>query len=167
MTITVCMLVLFRDLYLLFRRFGTILSVHTMVNRQTGLSRGYGFISYESPDAAERAIEHMNGFRLGKKRLKVQRKRDQEQEYGQQQNLQKHKVKVGELSVEALDLDLGEDLDLDLDLDLPPISAPAQQSKTNTEPEHQPRQLTRREPCNPVPTTATSIGTTTDRAQAA
>jgi len=45
------------DLYLLFRRFGTILSVHTMINKQTGLSRGFGFVSFQEPSAADEAIE--------------------------------------------------------------------------------------------------------------
>lgn len=52
------------DLYLLFRRFGTLLSVHIMVCRQTGLSRGYGFISYASPADAATAIAQMDGFRV-------------------------------------------------------------------------------------------------------
>ncbi len=53
-----------RDLYLLFRRFGTLLSVRIMVSSSTGLSRGFGFISYEDPIAAEWAITEMNGLRV-------------------------------------------------------------------------------------------------------
>eukprot|EP01036_Dinobryon_divergens_P039960 gene39960-52747_t len=48
------------DLYLLFRRFGTILSVHTMINKQTGLSRGFGFVSFQDPNAADEAMKNMN-----------------------------------------------------------------------------------------------------------
>jgi hypothetical protein len=66
------------DLYLLFRKYGTILSVHTMINKTTGLSKGYGFVSYSSRDEAKAAITAMDGFRLGKKRLKVQVKRSQD-----------------------------------------------------------------------------------------
>jgi len=66
------------DLYLLFRRFGTLLSVHTMINKTTGLSKGYGFVSYSAREEAKAAIAAMDGFRLGKKRLKVQVKRSQE-----------------------------------------------------------------------------------------
>jgi RNA recognition motif-containing protein len=65
------------DLYLLSRRFGNVLSVHIMINKQTGLSRGFGFISYESKESALNAINGLNGLRLGIKRLKVQLKRDQ------------------------------------------------------------------------------------------
>lgn len=34
-----------------------------------------GFVSYDSVIAAEQAIEQMNGFQIGNKRLKVQHKR--------------------------------------------------------------------------------------------
>lgn len=53
-----------RDLYLLFRRFGTILSVHIMVNKTTGLSKGYGFVSFAFAEDASAAIELMDGFRV-------------------------------------------------------------------------------------------------------
>ena len=46
-----------------------------MVNKETGLSRGFGFVSYETKTDADLAIQLMNGFRLGNKRLKVQHKR--------------------------------------------------------------------------------------------
>ena len=36
-----------------------------------------GFVSYDSVIAAEQAIEQMNGFQIGNKRLKVQHKRVQ------------------------------------------------------------------------------------------
>lgn len=51
-------------MYLLFRRFGTILSVHTMINKTTGLSKGYGFVSYAEKDEAKAAISAMDGFRV-------------------------------------------------------------------------------------------------------
>ena len=70
------------DLYLLFRKFGTILSVHTMINKNTGLSRGFGFVSFTTEDAAIAAVRAMDGFRLGKKRLKVQRKREHDGDFG-------------------------------------------------------------------------------------
>lgn len=65
------------DLYFLFKRFGNILSVHTMVDKVTHLSKGFGFISFSTTEEAEEAIKHMNGYMLGKKRLKVQLKNDE------------------------------------------------------------------------------------------
>jgi len=38
-----------------------------------------GFVSYDSPEAAQSAISMMNGFQLGGKKLKVQLKRDNKQ----------------------------------------------------------------------------------------
>jgi len=61
-----CDLMINRDLYLLFRKHGTILSVHTMINKGTGLSKGYGFVSFAHKDHATLAIEQMNGFRVGR-----------------------------------------------------------------------------------------------------
>jgi len=34
-----------------------------------------GFVSFESPSSAQTAIQSMNGFQIGSKRLKVQLKR--------------------------------------------------------------------------------------------
>lgn len=52
------------DLYLLFRKFGTIVSVHTMINKNTGLSRGFGFVSFSKEDEAIAAVRSMDGFRV-------------------------------------------------------------------------------------------------------
>ena len=40
---------------------------------------GAGFVSYDTPEAAQAAINVMNGFQLSGKRLKVQLKRDTKQ----------------------------------------------------------------------------------------
>lgn len=40
-----------------------------------------GFVSYDSPEAAQSAISMMNGCQLGGKKLKVQHKRDNKQAY--------------------------------------------------------------------------------------
>jgi RNA recognition motif-containing protein len=36
-----------------------------MVNKATGLSKGYGFVSYAYKQDAQAAIENMDGFRVG------------------------------------------------------------------------------------------------------
>lgn len=43
------------------------------------VTRRSGFVSYDSPEAAQAAINVMNGFQLSGKRLKVQLKRDTKQ----------------------------------------------------------------------------------------
>lgn len=63
------------DLATAFNPFGNVISAKVYVDRFTGESKGFGFVSYDSVIAAESAIEQMNGFQIGNKRLKVQHKR--------------------------------------------------------------------------------------------
>ncbi|KAL8028969.1 hypothetical protein ABFS82_14G194600 [Erythranthe guttata] len=62
-----------------FQRFGRVLSAKVFVDKATGVSKCFGFVSYESPAAAQSAINTMNGFQLGGKKLKVQLKRENKQ----------------------------------------------------------------------------------------
>ncbi|KAH9617035.1 hypothetical protein KSS87_012135 [Heliosperma pusillum] len=62
-----------------FQPFGRVLSAKVFVDKATGLSKCFGFVSYDSPAAAQTAIAMMNGFQLGGKKLKVQLKRDNKQ----------------------------------------------------------------------------------------
>jgi len=64
------------DIYNYFIRFGEVISARIMVEKHTGRSRGFGFVSYDNKKSAEAAIKAMNGFQLGHKRLKVQLKKD-------------------------------------------------------------------------------------------
>jgi len=61
-------------LYDLFKPHGNLLSVRIMVEAGTGRSRGFGFVSYDTPDSAAKAIKALNGYSIGNKRLKVQHK---------------------------------------------------------------------------------------------
>jgi len=63
------------DLATAFNPFGNVISAKVYVDRNTGESKGFGFVSYDSTMSAESAIEQMNGFQIGNKRLKVQHKR--------------------------------------------------------------------------------------------
>jgi len=62
------------DMYQLFCPYGNLLSVRIMVEKDSGRSRGFGFVSYDSPDSAALAIKELNGYAIGNKRLKVQHK---------------------------------------------------------------------------------------------
>jgi len=62
------------DMYKLFCTYGNLLSVRIMVEKDTGRSRGFGFVSYDTPESAATAIKELNGFVIGNKRLKVQHK---------------------------------------------------------------------------------------------
>jgi CUG-BP- and ETR3-like factor len=63
------------DLATAFNPFGNVISAKVYVDRYTAESKGFGFVSYDSVISAESAIEQMNGFQIGNKRLKVQHKR--------------------------------------------------------------------------------------------
>jgi len=62
------------DMYNLFCRYGRLVSVRIMVEKDTGRSRGFGFVSYDNPESAAIAIKELNGMVVANKRLKVQHK---------------------------------------------------------------------------------------------
>lgn len=63
------------DLATAFAPFGSVISAKVYMDKITGESKGFGFVSYDSAEAADAAIASMNGFQIGSKRLKVQHKR--------------------------------------------------------------------------------------------
>uniref|UniRef100_A0A914C7V4 Protein alan shepard n=1 Tax=Acrobeloides nanus TaxID=290746 RepID=A0A914C7V4_9BILA len=62
------------DLYTLFKHFGNVLSAKVFIDKQTNLSKCFGFVSFDNALSAKNAISGMNGFAIGSKRLKVQLK---------------------------------------------------------------------------------------------
>ncbi|KAL3101379.1 hypothetical protein niasHT_021497 [Heterodera trifolii] len=69
------------DLYSLFAHFGQILSAKVFIDKQTNLSKCFGFVSFSDESSAQNAISGMNGFQIGAKRLKVQLKRSDSKPY--------------------------------------------------------------------------------------
>ncbi len=65
-----------QDLFNCFATFGNVISARIMVEKETGRSRGFGFVSYDNAASADAAIKGMNGFQVGRKRLKVQHKKE-------------------------------------------------------------------------------------------
>mmetsp|Transcript_4750 Transcript_4750/g.6401 ORF Transcript_4750/g.6401 Transcript_4750/m.6401 type:complete len:439 (+) Transcript_4750:444-1760(+) len=63
-----------QDMFNLFHPYGNLLSVRIMVERETGRSRGFGFVTYDNVSSAELAIKKLDGYAIGNKRLKVQHK---------------------------------------------------------------------------------------------
>jgi hypothetical protein len=49
----------------LFGQHGEVVSAKVATDRETGRSRGFGFVEMGSPDAAATAIQQLNGFDLG------------------------------------------------------------------------------------------------------
>uniref|UniRef100_A0A7N1A1M7 RRM domain-containing protein n=1 Tax=Kalanchoe fedtschenkoi TaxID=63787 RepID=A0A7N1A1M7_KALFE len=65
-----------KELATAFQRFGRVLSAKVFVDKATGVSKCFGFVSYDSLASAQNAISVMNGCELGGKKLKVQLKRE-------------------------------------------------------------------------------------------
>ncbi|KAM4743855.1 CUGBP Elav-like family member 1 isoform 11-T12 [Anableps anableps] len=64
-----------QDLLQMFLPFGNVISAKVFIDKQTNLSKCFGFVSYDNPVSSQAAIQSMNGFQIGMKRLKVQLKR--------------------------------------------------------------------------------------------
>ncbi|XP_059055466.1 CUGBP Elav-like family member 2 isoform X2 [Achroia grisella] len=67
-----------QDLASTFIPFGHVISAKVFIDKQTNLSKCFGFVSYDNAPSAQAAIQAMNGFQIGTKRLKVQLKRSKE-----------------------------------------------------------------------------------------
>ncbi|KAM6119630.1 CUGBP Elav-like family member 6 isoform 2-T2 [Pterocles gutturalis] len=63
------------ELTQMFLPFGNVISAKVFMDRATNQSKCFGFVSFDNPTSAQAAIQAMNGFQIGMKRLKVQLKR--------------------------------------------------------------------------------------------
>ncbi|XP_024941236.1 CUGBP Elav-like family member 4 isoform X3 [Cephus cinctus] len=66
------------ELMQMFIPFGNVISSKVFIDRATNQSKCFGFVSFDNPTNAQAAIQAMNGFQIGMKRLKVQLKRPKE-----------------------------------------------------------------------------------------
>jgi cold-inducible RNA-binding protein len=54
-----------------FARFGDIDEAKVITDRETGRSRGFGFVTFQSPDSARDAIQGMNDASVDGRTIKV------------------------------------------------------------------------------------------------
>ena len=66
------------DLEQSFGQFGAVTSAKVMMERDTGRSKGFGFVEFENEAEAKAAIEGMNGTPMGGRNLVVNEARPME-----------------------------------------------------------------------------------------
>jgi len=59
------------ELMEIFEKFGTITSAKVAIDKETGKSRGFGFVDMPNADEAKEALEGLNDISLGTKPLVV------------------------------------------------------------------------------------------------
>jgi RNA recognition motif-containing protein len=67
------------DLQNLFEEYGPISSAKVITDRQTGRSKGYGFVEIEDNEAATRAITELNGAEYDGRTISVSEAREREE----------------------------------------------------------------------------------------
>ena len=67
------------DLARIFGDYGTVTSAQVITDRDTGRSRGFGFVEMETADEAEKAISAMNGREADGRTLTVNESRPREE----------------------------------------------------------------------------------------
>jgi RNA recognition motif-containing protein len=62
-----------------FAAHGNVVEANLMMDRMTGRSRGFAFVTYSTPEEAQKAIEAMNGAQLDGRALTVNIARPKEE----------------------------------------------------------------------------------------
>ena len=70
------------DLHDAFAAHGTVVEANLMVDRMSGRSRGFAFVTMSSPEEAQKAIDAMNGATLDNRTLTVNIARPKEERSG-------------------------------------------------------------------------------------
>jgi RNA recognition motif-containing protein len=66
------------DLIELFEQVGQVSEVSVITDRDTGRSKGFGFVEMSDPQAARTAIERLNGTSLGDRTITVNEARERQ-----------------------------------------------------------------------------------------
>lgn len=60
-----------------FAQFGTIDSAKVIIDRDTGRSKGFGFVEMSTPDEAQEAISKLDGTDFGGRTIRVNEAKEQ------------------------------------------------------------------------------------------
>jgi RNA-binding proteins (RRM domain) len=66
------------ELTSLFEQAGTVNSATIIIDRETGRSKGFGFVDMNTPEEGQRAIELLNGTTLGNRTIVVNEARERQ-----------------------------------------------------------------------------------------
>lgn len=66
------------DLQAAFAAFGTVSSAKVITDRETGRSRGFGFVEFDSDDEAKAAIAGLDNKELGGRTIHVSEARERQ-----------------------------------------------------------------------------------------
>ncbi len=66
------------DLREMFEQHGPTVSVRVITDRETGRSRGFGFVEFEEESNAEKALQALNGMDMGGRSLRVNEAQDRQ-----------------------------------------------------------------------------------------
>ncbi len=69
------------DLEQLFGAHGAVTSVNVITDRETGRSRGFGFVEFENEGDAQKAEQTLNGSELDGRSLRVNEAQDKKQSF--------------------------------------------------------------------------------------
>ncbi len=61
------------QLHTLFEEFGNVQSCNLVIDKKTGLSKGFGFIEMPKPGEAKAAMKSLNGKELDGEKIRVKR----------------------------------------------------------------------------------------------
>jgi len=74
------------DLASIFEEYGAITSAKVITDRQSGRSKGYGFVEIADEEAAERAIAELNGAEYDGRTLSVSEAKPREERSNNNRN---------------------------------------------------------------------------------
>jgi RNA recognition motif-containing protein len=67
-----------QDLIDLFGQVGTVISATIITDRETGRSKGFGFVDMSTAEEGQRAIAQFNGMLLGQRTITVNEARERQ-----------------------------------------------------------------------------------------